>query len=263
MGYRKLSARPRHHAQASGAIDAFKNVWPAPSARGFLRSTADQSASTYPASEIFSRPRWRYARSGPHKSLGVERRFLNQASRTPVDCQAISFVTLSQTPVDQSSPGARSPVSTPPLASSWRQTAKHRPSDPCQLVGQGDDCDVEMGPHHQRFSPSTQWRVAVRLVGQRLWLPASGELPRNQTEPRGQIATMFEAFCVADRGHERRCNDRADTGIVVSRREASFSFAHLTNSASKAAIRRSSSAHCARASATSRIIRGLTPAFRT
>ena len=24
MGYRKLSARPRHHAQASGAIDAFK-----------------------------------------------------------------------------------------------------------------------------------------------------------------------------------------------------------------------------------------------
>ena len=26
MGYRKLSARPRHHAQAVDAIDAFKNV---------------------------------------------------------------------------------------------------------------------------------------------------------------------------------------------------------------------------------------------
>ena len=26
MGYRKLSARPRHHAQADGAIDAFKKV---------------------------------------------------------------------------------------------------------------------------------------------------------------------------------------------------------------------------------------------
>jgi transposase len=26
MGYRKLSARPRHHAQAEGAIDAFKKV---------------------------------------------------------------------------------------------------------------------------------------------------------------------------------------------------------------------------------------------
>jgi transposase len=32
MGYRKLSARPRHHAQAEGAVEAFKNVWPAPSA---------------------------------------------------------------------------------------------------------------------------------------------------------------------------------------------------------------------------------------
>ncbi len=28
MGYRKLSARPRHHAQAGGAIDAFKKVSP-------------------------------------------------------------------------------------------------------------------------------------------------------------------------------------------------------------------------------------------
>jgi hypothetical protein len=26
MGYRKLSARPRHHAQAEGAIEAFKNT---------------------------------------------------------------------------------------------------------------------------------------------------------------------------------------------------------------------------------------------
>ena len=36
MGYRKLSARPRHHAQATGAVETFKNVWPAPSASGFL-----------------------------------------------------------------------------------------------------------------------------------------------------------------------------------------------------------------------------------
>jgi transposase len=69
----------------------FKNVWPAPSARGLSGLAADQSASTYPASEISSRPRRRYARSGPHKSLGVERRFLNQASGTPFDCQALSW----------------------------------------------------------------------------------------------------------------------------------------------------------------------------
>jgi transposase len=37
MGYRKLSARPRHHAQATNAIEDFKNVWPAPFARGFCR----------------------------------------------------------------------------------------------------------------------------------------------------------------------------------------------------------------------------------
>ena len=28
MGYRKLSARPRHHAQAPGAVEAFKKVFP-------------------------------------------------------------------------------------------------------------------------------------------------------------------------------------------------------------------------------------------
>ena len=28
MGYRKLTARPRHHAQAEGAIEAFKKTSP-------------------------------------------------------------------------------------------------------------------------------------------------------------------------------------------------------------------------------------------
>jgi transposase len=35
MGYRKLSARPRHHAQDPVAVAVFKNVWPAPSASSF------------------------------------------------------------------------------------------------------------------------------------------------------------------------------------------------------------------------------------
>ena len=33
MGYRKLSARPRHHAQAQGVIEDFKKVSPRVSAR--------------------------------------------------------------------------------------------------------------------------------------------------------------------------------------------------------------------------------------
>jgi hypothetical protein len=35
LGFRKLSARPRHHAQDAEALVAFKNVWPAPSASAF------------------------------------------------------------------------------------------------------------------------------------------------------------------------------------------------------------------------------------
>jgi len=37
LGYRKLSARPRHYAQNPEALEAFKNVWPAPSASGLWR----------------------------------------------------------------------------------------------------------------------------------------------------------------------------------------------------------------------------------
>lgn len=43
MGYRKLSARPRHHAQAEGAIEAFKKIsppaWPRSPAKRALLST--------------------------------------------------------------------------------------------------------------------------------------------------------------------------------------------------------------------------------
>jgi transposase len=68
-----------------------KNVWPAPSARGFFenRRLISLLQRIRPRS-LSSRPRWRYARSGPHKRLGVERRFLSQASGTPFNCQAIS-----------------------------------------------------------------------------------------------------------------------------------------------------------------------------
>jgi len=37
LGFRKLSARPQHYAQSEPAMADFKNVWPAPSASGFLR----------------------------------------------------------------------------------------------------------------------------------------------------------------------------------------------------------------------------------
>ena len=93
----------------------------------------------------------RAARSGPHKSLGVERRFLNQASRTPFDCQAIS-----------SSPSRKHLLTDRRLASDRPTLRCHRhscgdkpfstaqdcPGDPRQLVGEGDDRDIMMGPRH-------------------------------------------------------------------------------------------------------------------
>jgi hypothetical protein len=58
-GYRKLSARPRHHAQKAGAVKAFKKVWPTPSARvisnGVLvRITADGMAASAAFLELAS-----------------------------------------------------------------------------------------------------------------------------------------------------------------------------------------------------------------
>ena len=35
LGFSHISARPRHPAQDERIVEAFKNVWPAPSARGF------------------------------------------------------------------------------------------------------------------------------------------------------------------------------------------------------------------------------------
>jgi hypothetical protein len=77
----------------------------------------------------------------------------------------------------------------------------------------------------------------------------------DQATPK--IAPAVEAFRLTDGCNESRCDDRADAGIVVSWRAFSFSFSPRTNSASKAGIRRSSSAHCARASPTGRIMREL------
>ena len=108
-GYRKLSARPRHHEQAEGAIEDFKKRMARPVCKGFFESAADQSASTYPASEDSSQPRWRYAHSGPHKLPGVERRFLNQAFGAPFDCQAISISPLANL-IDRSARFGSSPT---------------------------------------------------------------------------------------------------------------------------------------------------------
>ena len=54
------------HRSAAGG-----NVWPAPSASGFFR-WHKQSAQMYPALRLCRWPRWRSARSAPHKGAGIE-----------------------------------------------------------------------------------------------------------------------------------------------------------------------------------------------
>jgi hypothetical protein len=86
MGYRKLTARPKHHAQAATAIEGFKKTYGPPRSQGALaRLAADPVCFNVSGlGGSFSRPRWRYARSGPHKTHGVERRFLKSGFRTAV-----------------------------------------------------------------------------------------------------------------------------------------------------------------------------------
>src|SRR5580704_15385218 len=156
---------------------------------------------------------------------------------------------------------------------------QHRPGDPRQLVGQGDDRDIAMGPPHQLFRPSAERRVTLRDMGQR------GARPVDQLFAQILVAALADSEqlrltpvvnCLGTKpSHAARSRPwlkvsarptAATTaeatiapipGIVVNRRASSFSFAQRTNSASKAAIRRSGSAHCARASSMSRIVRGL------
>jgi hypothetical protein len=68
----RLQPRPFHPKKDLAAQETFKNVWPAPSARGFFKmnhqvcfNVSDLGASP--------RPRWRFARPGPHKLHDVFR----------------------------------------------------------------------------------------------------------------------------------------------------------------------------------------------
>src|SRR6202035_742411 len=102
--------------------------------------------------------------------------------------------------------------------------------------------------------------VAALADPEQLRLAAGRELTGSQAEPRGEIAPALEALSLADGGDKGGCDDRADAWDCHRRRASSFSFTQRANSPSKAAIRRSISAHCVRASATSTIIRELNPA---
>jgi hypothetical protein len=106
------------------------------------------------------RPRWRYARPGPHKLCGVGRRFFNQVSRTPFDCQAISLPPLAST-VLQRLMCADRPMTKPPGELPWRQTFGRfadGPADARQLIGKRYDRDILMDAAEQTLCPPSEYR---------------------------------------------------------------------------------------------------------
>ena len=106
LGFSHVSARPKAYKQDAEAIDAFKKRMARPVCKRFFSRTLWSVCVNVSGLGPKPRPRWRYARPGPHKLLGVERRFLNQVSRTPFDCQAISLPPLANI-VSSSAPHVR------------------------------------------------------------------------------------------------------------------------------------------------------------
>jgi hypothetical protein len=126
-----------------------------------------------------------------------------------------------------------------------------------------------MGAAHEPFRPSAERRVVLGDVGQRggrsmdpeqLRFAAGGELPRDNASQAERSRPRSKASARPTAATSAEATIAPNPGIVTRRLASSFSLAQRTNSASKASIRRSSSAHCARASATRRTIRGLNPA---
>src|SRR5450631_3363919 len=84
MGYRKLSARPRHHAQADGVIEAFKKTspraWMQSHARRRSTATRSKSGSQMRLASAKRTSTRRWAKRGPDHA-GLQHRGHEPASR--------------------------------------------------------------------------------------------------------------------------------------------------------------------------------------
>ena len=175
---------------------------------------------------------------GPHKNSSASCAAFNTRlpERAVARLSGHLVVTLSQTPLARPALSLR--PSEPLRGHGCRFGVKrfpalqHHPGDPRQLVGQGDDRDIPISPAHQLFRPSAERRGTLGDMGQRgarpvnqlfaqilvaaladpeqLRLAPGSELPRNQAQPCGEIATVVETFRSTDSGNERRCDNRAE-----------------------------------------------------
>src|ERR1700688_3302762 len=214
---------------------ALKTYGP-PRLQGVLsRSTADQSALTYPASEVFSRPRWRYARPGPHNSSASCAAFNTRLPERRLTVRPSRLHPLANPACTTGAFAPTERISTRPRIPRWRQTVSRaaapprRSSPACWPRRRPRHSD---GPAHQLFRPSAERRVTLGDMGQRgarpvnqlfaqilvatladseqLRLAPGSELPRNQAQPRGEIATVVETFRSTNGGDKGRRDNRAE-----------------------------------------------------
>jgi hypothetical protein len=117
----------------------YKNVWPAPSARGIVSDPYQLQQRI--GSRASARPRWRVARHDPHNHVGLNGHLVAPVFATPFRCWAIYRNHPQNSSVDcawgaqpfshgsgQVRHGDESPI-----------RAQHRPSDPRQFIGERDD----------------------------------------------------------------------------------------------------------------------------
>jgi hypothetical protein len=147
-------AKPREDGSVPAvdlAIPAFgyKNVWPAPSARGIVSDPYQLQQRI--RSRASARPRWRAARHDPHNHVGLNGHLVAQVFATPFRCWAIYRNHPQNSSVDcawgaqpfnhgsgQVRHGDESPI-----------RAQHRPSDPRQFIGERNDDGIVVGALEQ------------------------------------------------------------------------------------------------------------------
>ena len=225
------------------------------------------------------RPRWRSARPSPHKQHGIIAPFFDQGSRTPVDCQAISLFPTRKPP--RSVRRRRLCRQGHQLVIKSLSSSQHGPRDPHELVGERHHCNILMSAGQQSLCPTAQrcialgqvWQCSPRAMDEQ----PSKVLVASLADPGRRGLPPVVDWRGTRPSHAARSRPRAKElalptaairavaivtptpGMDVNRRASSFSLAQDTNSASKSAMRRSSSCHCAIMSAINVRIRRLRP----
>lgn len=218
-------------------------------------------------------PRWRAARPGPHKHVGLEEPLF---ARLPERRSTVRPSSLSSRRPHGPAPASRSPVrvdvcdvsgvSRLRLPLEAHALPQRCPGDPSELGGERDDHGVVVRPRQQTSQPLAGRVLSFSHRGQRRSRPVDEE-PAQVGVPRLLMPSSFglpPVVCWRGTRPSQAARSRARVkvlpsstaarravavivpmpGIDTRRRAASSARACSTNSRSSAAMRRSRSVHC-------------------